>query len=246
MIFIRLEQLGSGITAIVSDKHSFGTDALLLAYFATPKPAEKVCDLGTGCGIIPLLWCRDKRQKNITAIDIQPDACEQVQKAIELNSIENTLEVINADLRELKGVVPFGVFDTVTMNPPYKAANAGKKSADNSALIARHEVMCNLDDILLSAKKLLKFSGRFCLCHRPERLGDIFCLMRKHSIEPKRLRLVCRYEGVAPWLVLVEGRKGGKPGLKIEPSFIIMQGEDYSEEMKKVYGEYLDSTEQNK
>ncbi len=234
------EYLGAGITAVISGEHGFGTDAMLLAYFASPKRTDRVCDLGTGCGIIPLLWCREKRENLITAIDIQPAACEQVRQAIELNSLQDKLEVINADLREMKGVVPLGIFDTVTMNPPYKAADAGIKSADTAALIARHEVMCSLSDIMQAAEKLLRFGGRFCICHRPERLSDILCLMRENSIEPKRLRLVCQREGAAPWLVLAEGRKGGRRGgLKIEPSLLLMSGSDYSDEMKIICSEYL-------
>jgi len=232
------EYLGAGITAVISQEHGFGTDALLLAYFASPKRADRICDLGTGCGIIPLLWCREKRESLITAVDIQSSACEQVKKAIEINSLQGKLEIINADLRELKGSVPFGVFDMVTMNPPYKAANAGIKSMSDAALIARHEIMCSLADIMQAASRLLRFGGRFCLCHRPERLSDIFCLMHENGIEPKRLRLVCQRESTAPWLVLVEGRKGGRHGLKIEPSLIIMDGDGYSDEMKIICSEY--------
>jgi tRNA1(Val) A37 N6-methylase TrmN6 len=233
------EYLGSGITAVISQEHGFGTDALLLACFASPKSVDRICDLGTGCGIIPLLWCRDKREGLITAVDIQRSACEQVNRAIEINSLQGKLETINADLRELKGVLPLGVFDLVTMNPPYNAANAGMKiSSDDAACIARHEVMCSLADVMRAASSLLRFGGRFCLCHRPERLCDIFCLMREYSIEPKRLRLVCHRESTAPWLVLVEGRKGGRHGMKIEPPLIIMDGNDYSNEMKSIYSEY--------
>jgi len=235
----KLEYLGSGISVVVSAEHTFGTDALLLAYFSAPRKTEKACDLGTGCGIIPLLWCRDERKEKITAVEIQEAACEQVLKAIEQNSLREKFEIINADLRELKGKLPMGSWNLVTMNPPYKAANTGIKSRGEAELIARHEVLCTLEEITKAAAELLKFGGRFCLCHRPERLCDVFAAMRSAGIEPKRLRLVAQKNGKAPWLMLAEGKKGGKPGLIIEPLLIIKnENGEYTDEMRTVYGEY--------
>jgi tRNA1(Val) A37 N6-methylase TrmN6 len=237
----KLEYLGAGISAVVSAEHTFGTDALLLANFAAPKKSEKACDLGTGCGIIPLLWCRDERTEKITAVEIQPAACEQVQAAIEQNSLREKLEIVNADLRELKGKLTLGAWDLVTMNPPYKAANTGIKSRGEAELIARHEVLCTLEEIAKAAAELLKFGGRFCLCHRPERLCDVFAAMREAGIEPKRLRLVAQANGKAPWLILAEGKKGGKPGLNIEPQLVIKNDNgEYTDEMRAVYGEYAE------
>jgi len=237
----KLEYLGAGISAVVSAEHTFGTDALLLANFAAPKKSEKACDLGTGCGIIPLLWCRDERTEKITAVEIQPAACEQVQAAIEQNSLREKLEIVNADLRELKGKLTLGAWDLVTMNPPYKAANTGIKSRGEAELIARHEVLCTLEEIAKAAAELLKFGGRFCLCHRPERLCDVFAAMREAGIEPKRLRLVAQANGKAPWLILAEGKKGGKPGLNIEPQMVIKKDNgEYTDGMRAVYGEYAE------
>jgi len=237
----KLEYLGAGISAVVSAEHTFGTDALLLANFAAPKKSEKACDLGTGCGIIPLLWCRGERTEKITAVEIQPAACEQVQAAIEQNSLREKLEIVNADLRELKGKLTLGAWDLVTMNPPYKAANTGIKSRGEAELIARHEVLCTLEEIAKAAAELLKFGGRFCLCHRPERLCDVFAAMREAGIEPKRLRLVAQANGKAPWLILAEGKKGGKPGLNIEPQLVIKNDNgEYTDEMRAVYGEYAE------
>ncbi len=233
------ENLGAGITAVISDAHGFGTDAILLAHFAAPKKNDKACDLGTGCGIIPLLWCREARAAKITAVEIQTGACEQVRKAIEINRLSGRLEIVNADLRELKGVLPAGAFDLVTMNPPYKAQGAGRASKDEAGLIARHEVMCTLEEAAAAAAGLLKFGGRFCLCHRPERLCDVFTAMRAAGVEPKRLRMVAQTNGKAPWLILAEGRKGGKPGLVIEPQLAVEnESGGYSEEMKSIYGDY--------
>lgn len=235
----RKEYLGAGITAFVSDSHIFGTDAVLLADFAAPLKKARCCDLGSGCGIIPLLWCKKETGK-ITAVEIQPLAVEQINAAIEFNSLSERLEAVNADLRELKGKVPFGCFDVVTMNPPYKASGAGIESRSGADKIARHETMCSLSDVCAAAKKLLNFGGRLCMCIRPERLCELFCEMRAAGIEPKRLRLVSKLPGKAPWLALVEGRRGGRSGMTVEPElFVYGDSGEYSDEMKKIYGDYL-------
>lgn len=235
----RKEYLGAGITAFVSNSHIFGTDAVLLADFAAPSKKARCCDLGSGCGIIPLLWCKRETGK-ITAVEIQPLAVEQINAAIEFNSLSERLEAVNADLRELKGKVPFGCYDVVTMNPPYKASGAGIESRSGADKIARHETMCSLSDVCAAAKKLLNFGGRLCMCIRPERICELFCEMRAADIEPKRLRLVSKLPGKAPWLALVEGRRGGRSGMTVEPElFVYGDSGEYSDEMKKIYGDYL-------
>lgn len=235
----RKEYLGSGITAFVSQAHAFGTDAVLLADFASPSKRAVCCDLGSGCGIIPLLWCK-KQTGKITAVEIQPLGVEQINAAIEFNSLSDRLTAVNADLKNLKGVVPFGCFDVVTMNPPYKASGAGIESRSGADKIARHETMCSLSDICQTAKKLLNFGGRLCMCIRPERLAELICEMHSADIEPKRLRLVSKCPGKAPWLVLIEGRRGGKIGMTVEPElFVHSENGGYSDEMKKIYGDYL-------
>ena len=235
----RKEYLGSGITAFVSDSHSFGTDAVLLADFSSPSKRSVCCDLGSGCGIIPLLWCKKETGK-ITAVELQELAVEQINAAIEYNSLSERLSAVNADLRELKGSVPFGCFDLVTMNPPYKASGAGIESRSGADKIARHETMCTFSDICAAAKKLLNFGGKLCMCIRPERLCELMLEMHSAGIEPKRLRLVAKCPGKAPWLALIEGRRGGKSGITVEPELFV-HGSDgsYSEEMKKIYGDYL-------
>ena len=235
----REEYLGSGITAVVSQSHAFGTDAVLLADFASPSKKAVCCDLGSGCGIIPLLWCKKETGK-ITAVEIQPLGVEQINAAIKLNSLEERLTAVNADLKELKGAVPFGCFDVVTMNPPYKASGAGIESRSGADKIARHETMCSLSDICHAARKLLNFGGRLCMCIRPERLAELVCEMHAAGIEPKRLRLVSKCPGKQPWLVLIEGRRGGRVGMTVEPELFVHSDDGgYSEEMKKIYGDYL-------
>ncbi len=239
----KYEYLGSGIRVAVSKEHSFGTDAVLLADFASPKRNEKACDLGTGCGIIPMIWCRNGQAKEITAVELQKKGFLQTCESIRISSVEDKVRAVNHDLKDIKSVLGHASMDIVTMNPPYKAADAGIKSVAKAELIARHEVECNLDDICSTAAYLLNFGGRLCMCNRPERLSDTIVAMKNNGIEPKRLRLVAKTPYTRPWLFLIEGRKGGKPFMNIDP-LLIMYGEDgeLSKEVTDIYGEYKEIT----
>ncbi len=239
----KYEYLGSGIRVAVSKEHSFGTDAVLLADFASPKRNEKACDLGTGCGIIPMIWCRNGQAKEITAVELQEKGFLQTCESIRISSVEDKVRAVNHDLKDIKSVLDHASMDIVTMNPPYKAADAGIKSVAKAELIARHEVECNLDDICSTAAYLLNFGGRLCMCNRPERLSDTIVAMKNNGIEPKRLRLVAKTPYTRPWLFLIEGRKGGKPFMNIDP-LLIMYGEDgeLSKEVTDIYGEYKEIT----
>lgn len=237
----RLEPLGKNMSIVVSDSHPFGTDAILLANFADIHKGDTVCDLGTGCGIIPLLWQKEGKAKEIFGVDIQPKACEQLKKSLKINEVTHGFNVINADLRDLKGVLPFGSFDVVTMNPPYKPVGTGIESVSPAEKIARHETMCNLDDLVSCAKKLLRYGGRLCLCHRPERLCDIIFSMRNGGIEPKRIRFVSQTIGKAPWLVLVDGKSGGKPSVRVEKELYIKNSDGTdSQELLDIFGDYTE------
>lgn len=241
----KLENLGSGITAVISKEHGFGTDALLLADFAAVKESNRCCDMGSGCGIIPLLWLKKNMSRPVAAVEISEQGCEQMNKAAGINSLGGRLEVYNKDLRNVREFLPAGEFDVVTMNPPYKAEGAGIVSADETAARARHGLCCSLDDMCEAAAWLLKFGGRFCVCLRPERLCELMCKMSAAGIEPKRLRTVSKRDGCAPWLVLVEGKRGGKPGMTVEPQLNIYDGDEYSEYMKTLYSDYERERENN-
>lgn len=238
----KLEPIGKNCKIVVSRSHTFGTDALLLAHFASVKKSDVACDLGSGCGIIPMIWFKNDKAKRIDAVDIQIKACSQLERTIALNNAGEKVNVYNADLRELKGTLPFGEYNVVTMNPPYKEVGTGIESDSSADKIARHETQCTLTDLVLTAKKLLKFGGRLCLCHRPERLVDIFSAMREGGIEPKRIRFVCQCVGKSPWLVLVEGKSGSKPFLTVEKNLYI-QNTDGSDtaEMTEIFGDYREN-----
>lgn len=213
----RREELGGGVAVFTSRAHAFGADALLLAEFAAPRASDRAADLGTGCGIIPLFWFRgENAPQSAVGVDIQPGAVEQLQRAIEASGLNDKLSALHADLRGLKGQLPFGAFDLVTCNPPYRRAGAGIQSSSASGRIARHETLCSVEDVCIAAKNLLKFKGRFCCCFPPDRLCDLFEAMRRNSLEPKRLRFVHKSSDAAPWLALVEGVRGAKPSLRVE------------------------------
>lgn len=235
----RFENLGGGVTAVISRAHGFGTDALLLAAFAAPGTNDRACDLGAGCGILPLLWCRDGLCESVTALELQADACGQLERAAAFNGLTEKIKIVHGDLRRVSALLPLYTYDLVTMNPPYKAPGAGLTSAGEAALVARHEVACSFEDVAEAAGKLLRFGGRFCVCHRPERAADVLCGMRARGIEPKRIRTVAHKRGAAPNLILVEGRKGGKSGVVIEPELILKDGEGrYTADALEMYGLY--------
>lgn len=237
---MRQEDLGGGFSVTVSDEHTFGTDAILLAAFASPKKNTIACDLGSGCGIIPLLFCRDGLCRHITAVEIQENACAQMRNTVERNGLNDKLRIVCTDLRSLsERELPLYSFDLVTMNPPYKAMRAGLQSLDESALLARHEVACTLPDITDAAAKLLRFGGRLCICHRPERLTDAICCMRESGIEPKRIRSLSHNRNCKPSLFFLEGKKGAASGIIIEPP-LFLKNEDgsYTEQALSMYGLY--------
>jgi tRNA1(Val) A37 N6-methylase TrmN6 len=208
------EDIG-GIKIFISKNHRFGTDALLLSRFAAPRHKDNVCDLGTGCGIIPFLLFRDYKPKSITAVEIQPEAIGLLEHSVNANDILNITPLL-ADLRALPSDMN-GHYDVITCNPPYKAAGTGLTSETPAELIARHEVCCTLSDVCNASYKLLKSGGRLCMINRSERLADVIAAMRSVRLEPKRLRFIAKDSKTPPVLFLIEGKKDGKPFMNIEP-----------------------------
>ncbi len=232
-----IEDLGEGVGVVVSKQHTFGTDAMLLAHFANPKRNDIACDFGSGCGIIPFLWLRDGKCKEITAIEIQENGCNQILRSKDLNSTDK-IAILNRDLKEINDLKP-GSFDLVTMNPPYKIENGGIKNDEEYATIARHETFCNMNDIAKSASRLLRFGGKLCICHRPERVFDAMYSMRENGIEPKTLRFVSKKGDTQPWLVLIEGKRGAKNGLKVEKNLVAYNDDGtLTEEMLSITEKY--------
>ena len=237
---IKKEPLGKDFFINVTPHHSFGTDAVVLSDFANPKLRDKLVDLGTGCGIIPFLMLRDGKLNSAVGVDISREATDLCEKTVAELKLEK-FKVINSNLNDLKGKLQFGYHTLVTCNPPYKAPNAGLKNPDETDMIARHEIACTLEDIIAVSAKLLQTGGRLCMCHRPERLAELMSLMSKYKVEPKRLKLVCQRKGEEPWLVLVEGRRSGNIGLKIESTLYVEENGKFSSKMLRIYGAYKEA-----
>lgn len=251
----REELLDGGLRVVCSPEHRFGTDAFLLADFAAPRPGEVICDLGTGCGIIPFLWLRppfprgkseDGRGRwpgRIYRVEIQEQGVRQFAQGVEANGVQETVFPVPADFTDreaLKAFMKPGTLDMVSCNPPYKPARTGILSGEKSHRIARHETFCTLGEVCKTAAWLLKFGGRFCLCLRPERLAEAFAACEEAGLAPKRLRFVAQRVGKEPWLFLLEGKKGAKPGLRVLPELLIEQelpegGTAFSPEMLRIY-----------
>lgn len=215
----------------------FGIDAVLLSNFANVKNKHKVIDLCTGTGIVPFLIYGKYKPKEVIGIEIQEDMVEMAIRSSKYNEVENVVSFKSADLKDLKYLSSLGTFDVLTVNPPYKLNNSGIVNLDDKLAIARHEIMCSLEDVIVASRKLLKDNGRMFIVHRPERLIDIFELMRKYKIEPKRVQMVQPNINKAPNIVLVEGQRDGGAYLKWEkPIYVYNEDGTYSEEINKIYG----------
>lgn len=211
------------VEIIVSEEHRFGTDAFLLAEYASPKRKDLVCDLCSGCGIIPLLFCKERKQmpKKVYGVELQNEAAKLFSRSIEHNGLIERVFAINADLRRLNETeLQRESFDMVTINPPYFKANSGEKKLSEQQAIARHEICCTPKDFVIAADYLLKYGGMLKLCHVPERLCDIMTMLREHKLEPKNLTLVQNLYGQKPWLFLLSAKKGGSAGMTIETKLL--------------------------
>ncbi len=243
---LKKQYIGDTVAIFTDSVHTFGTDGVLLSDFACPKRNDKTLEIGIGCGIISLLWCRCDSPKEIHALELQEDAVDLVKMAIQENGLEHRLTIRQGDLKKIESYYAKGFYDLVVMNPPYKKANDGVITPVSGLAIARHELQCNLDDICQAAAKVLNFGGRFCMCHRPARLAEVMVSMKKVDIEPKRLRMVQQRFDSQPNLFLIEGKKGSQSGLTIEAP-LIMEGDkgDPTTEIIRIYEEYYKQKDRN-
>ncbi len=217
----------------------FGTDAVLLANFAEVRSGDEVMDLGTGTGIIALLLAAKTKAKHIDGLEIQNDVAEMAKRSVIYNSLTDKVNIINGDIVGYKSDKKY---DVVVCNPPYKKHQTGLVNKNEKLLISRHEVLCQLKDVVKTASALLKSNGRFSIIHRPERLADIICDMREYKIEPKRIRYIHSVAGKIPAMVMIEGIKGAKPYIKTEPPLIIYNNDgSYTSEIYEIYNYQLPS-----
>lgn len=200
----------------------FGMDAVLLSGFVTSKKNQRILDLGTGSGILPILLAAKTEAKWITGLEIQPAIAEMAKRSVEGNGLSHRVEILEGDLREVPKLLGAGTYDQVVTNPPYTRMGSGQINPAGTKAIARHEIQCTLEDVLASGALMLKPQGEFYMVHRPDRLTDVLDGMRKVRLEPKVLRLVCPRAGDSPSLFLIKAMKNGNPGgLHIMPDLLI-------------------------
>lgn len=219
----------------------FGVDAVLLANFVDIRKNSKVIDLGTGNGIIPILIAGKTTASHITGLEIQESIAEMAGRSIELNGLESKVTIVQGDIKQAAHKFGKSVFDVVVSNPPYMNCGAGLTNSIDTKTISRHEILCTLEDVISSASAILAPGGQFAMVHRPERLVDIMCLMRKYKLEPKYLKFVHPSPHKKPNLILVKGSRGGNPHLKmLPPLYVFDVNGEFSEEINKIYcrGEY--------
>jgi len=217
----------------------FGMDAVLLSSFAVAKEGDKVLDLGTGNGVIPILMEAKTKAAQFTGIEIQDINVDMAIRSVVFNGLENKIKIMQGDIKEASSIFGGASFDVVTSNPPYMNENHGLVNPDSHKAIARHEILCTLEDVIREASKVLKYNGKFYMVHRPQRMVEIFEILTKYKLEPKRIRLVHPYLNRAANMILIEAIKGANPLLKVEQPLIIYEQEGiYTEELYKLYKWY--------
>lgn len=235
----RLDELHRNGYFIIQDpeRFCFGMDAVLLSGFARAKKGERVLDLGTGTGIIPILMEAKTEAKDFTALEIQEESADMARRSVLYNHLEEKIKIVTGDIKDASKIFGASSFDIVTTNPPYMIGEHGLSSESKAKAIARHEVLCDLDDILRESAKLLNPGGRFYMVHRPFRLAEIFSKMVAYRIEPKRMKLVYPYVDKEPNMVLIEGLRGGKSRLTVEKPLIVYKEPGvYTDEIYEIYG----------
>lgn len=219
------------------ERFCFGMDAVLLSHFAQVKANEVALDLGTGTGIIPILMEAVTEGKHFTGLEIQAESAEMARRSVALNKLEDKIDIVEGDIKEASSIFGGAAFDVVTTNPPYMTENHGLQNPDEPKAIARHELKCTLEDVIRESAKVLKPGGRFYMVHRPRRLNEIISLMTKYKIEPKRLRMVHPFANKDANMLLIEGIRGRKPMMKVEPPLIVYKEQGvYHEEIHEIYG----------
>ena len=234
----RLDELQRNGYRIIQnpEKFCFGMDAVLLSGFAKVKPGGTVLDLGTGTGI-PILMEAKTEASHLTGLEIQEESADMARRSVELNGLSAKIDIVTGDIKEADKLFQSASFDVITSNPPYMIGEHGLQNPDAPKAIARHEVLCTLEDVVGQAAKLLKPGGHFYMVHRPFRLAEIMTCMSKYKIEPKRMRLVYPYVDKEPNMVLLEASKGGRPRVTVEPPIIVFKEPGvYHEDITGIYG----------
>jgi tRNA1Val (adenine37-N6)-methyltransferase len=235
----RVDDLQRNHYRIIQKKNGFcfGMDAVLLSGFAQVKQGERMIDLGTGTGIIPILLEAKTEGNHFTGLEIQEEVAEMALRSVMLNGLEERITIIHGDIKEAGQICGRASFDVVTSNPPYMVSQQGLKNSDTMKAISRHEIFCTLEDVAREAALLLRPGGRFYLVHRPRRLAEIICILQKYALEPKRMKMVHPFADREANMVLIEAVRGGGAMMKVEaPVIVFKEPGVYSEEICTTYG----------
>ncbi|WP_240633494.1 tRNA1(Val) (adenine(37)-N6)-methyltransferase [Paenibacillus montanisoli] len=214
---------------------SFSMDAVLLARFAAVPPRGKILDLCTGNGVIPLLLTT-RTKAAIDAVEIQPRLADMARRSVKVNGLEERIHIYEGDLRDFHKQVGHGMYDAVTVNPPYMPPGTGDQNENEHFAMARHERNGTLDDIVAACARLVRTGGRVAMVHRPNRLVELLETFRKWKLEPKRIRFVHPHAGAEANMVLIEAARDGKPDVKLLPPMIVYNEQrQYNEELMRIY-----------
>ena len=235
----RIDDLQRNGYRIIQDpgRFCFGKDAVLLSGFVTVRPGARVIDLGTGTGIIPILLEAKTEASHLVGLEIQEESADMAMRSVKLNHLEDKISIVEGDIKEADQLFEAASFDVVTSNPPYMIGNHGLTNDSDAKSIARHEVLCTLEDVVSQAARLLKTGGSFFMVHRPFRLAEIMITLSKYKLEPKRMQLVYPYVDKEPNMVLLQAVRGGKPRMTVEKPLIVFKEPGvYADEICDVYG----------
>ena len=235
----RIDDLQRNHYKIIQDpeRFCFGMDAVLLSGFARAKEGDRVLDLGTGTGIIPILMEAKTQAAHFIGLEIQRESADMAARSVSLNHLEGKIEIVTGDIKEAVSLFGAASFDVVTCNPPYMTEHHGLTNPEAPKAIARHELLCTLEDVISQAARLLKPGGNFYMVHRPFRLVDIITLLRTYGVEPKRMKMVYPFVDKEPNMVLIEANRGGRPRLSVEKPLIVYKEPGvYTDEIYDIYG----------
>lgn len=235
----RLDELHRNGYYIIQNtkKFCFGMDAVLLSGFARVKEGERALDLGTGTGIIPILLEAKTKGEHFIGLEIQEESADMALRSVALNHLQDRIDIVMGDIKDASVLFGASSFDVITTNPPYMIGNHGLSSSNQAKAVARHEILCTLEDVLSESAKLLRPKGRFYMVHRPFRLAEIMDKMILYGIEPKRMQLVYPFIDREPNMVLIEGLLGGNSRIKVEKPLIVYKEKGvYTDEIYDIYG----------
>lgn len=219
------------------NKFCFGMDAVLLSGFVKVEKGERVLDLGTGTGIIPILLEAKTEGEHFTGLEIQEESADMAMRSVRLNGLQKKIDIVTGDIKEAENIFKKAGFDVVTSNPPYMNDHHGIKNPDMPKAIARHEILCTLEDVIREAKIMLRPGGRFYMVHRPHRLTEIIATLKEHKLEPKRIKFVHPFVDKEANMVLIEAVRGGKSMIKVEAPIVVYQEQGvYTKEIYEIYG----------